>query len=248
MTCIRGIFQCRRVDLETVSVKARRGPLTPGRAARCRRLFCLFQWQNVLKRAPLRKNVRERNAPAGRRRKGTSGQMCTTQTKRVAANATTLVLQNWCRGRDSNPHSYCHYPLKIACLPVPPPRRQKPLGKSFFRAFSVPAASFSSPRGRFGRRNLEHFQFAMLRISNHTACRFVEKAWLFRSLWAGRRWTPRVSPLSTLKGSTDAVSFPASRTAARCPRPCRREIPDRGISFRHLWQRAYRKSSVRPGS
>ena len=34
-------------------------------------------------------------------------------------------LLNWCRGRDSNPHSNCHYPLKIACLPVPPPRRQK---------------------------------------------------------------------------------------------------------------------------
>jgi len=33
----------------------------------------------------------------------------------------------------------------------------------------------------------EHFQFAMLRISNHTACRFAEKAQFFRSLWAGRR-------------------------------------------------------------
>ncbi len=30
----------------------------------------------------------------------------------------------WCRGRDSNPHSNCHYPLKIACLPVPPPRHE----------------------------------------------------------------------------------------------------------------------------
>ena len=31
----------------------------------------------------------------------------------------------WCRGRDSNPHENPHYPLKIACLPVPPPRREK---------------------------------------------------------------------------------------------------------------------------
>ncbi len=192
------------------------------------------------------RQVRKSREPGGR-----TGCQSGNKRKRVAANATTLVLQK--AGLE---------PAQL--LPLPPQdsvstssttsatkslvREAAPLGKSFFRAFSVPAASFSSPRGRFGRRNLEHFQFAMLRISNHTACRFVEKAWLFRSLWAGRRWTPRVSPLSTLKGSTDAVSFPASRTAARCPRPCRREIPDRGISFRHLWQRAYRKSSVRPGS
>ena len=34
---------------------------------------------------------------------------------------------------------------------------------------------------------LEHFQFEMLCISNHTACRFAEKARFFRSLLAGRR-------------------------------------------------------------
>ena len=31
----------------------------------------------------------------------------------------------WCRGRDSNPHRNSHYHLKIACLPIPPPRREK---------------------------------------------------------------------------------------------------------------------------
>ncbi|HIX41399.1 MAG TPA: hypothetical protein H9857_11480, partial [Candidatus Desulfovibrio intestinigallinarum] len=31
------------------------------------------------------------------------------------------------------------------------------------------------------------FQFEMLCISNHTACRFAEKTRFFRSLWAGRR-------------------------------------------------------------
>ena len=118
------------------------------------------------------RQVRKSREPGGR-----TGCQSGNKRKRVAANATTLVLQNWCRGRDSNPHSYCHYPLKIACLPVPPPRRQKssttsatkslvreaaPLGKSFFRAFSVPAVPFPSLRGRFGRRNLEHFQFEML--------------------------------------------------------------------------------------
>ena len=34
---------------------------------------------------------------------------------------------------------------------------------------------------------LKHFQFEMLRIPNHTACRFAEKARFFRLLWAGRR-------------------------------------------------------------
>ncbi|MCI7569274.1 MAG: hypothetical protein MSH25_07930 [Desulfovibrio sp.] len=34
---------------------------------------------------------------------------------------------------------------------------------------------------------LEQFQFETLRVSNHTACRFAEKARFFRSLWAGRR-------------------------------------------------------------
>lgn len=28
----------------------------------------------------------------------------------------------WCRRRDSNSHSFRHYPLKIACLPIPPRR------------------------------------------------------------------------------------------------------------------------------
>ncbi|MCI7569710.1 MAG: hypothetical protein MSH25_10195 [Desulfovibrio sp.] len=34
---------------------------------------------------------------------------------------------------------------------------------------------------------LEQFQFETLGVSNHTACRFAEKALFFRSLWAGRR-------------------------------------------------------------
>ena len=37
----------------------------------------------------------------------------------------------------------------------------------------------------------EHFEFEMLCISNHTACRFAEKARFFRSVRAGRRCTAR---------------------------------------------------------
>ena len=60
--------------------------------------------------------------------------------------------------------------------------------------------------GILGQRILEglHFQFEMLRISNHTACRFAEKTRFFRSLWAGRRCPPpRVSPFSKLKRSKE---------------------------------------------
>lgn len=30
-------------------------------------------------------------------------------------------LEGWCSGRDSNPHTLRHTPLKRACLPIPPP-------------------------------------------------------------------------------------------------------------------------------
>ena len=51
-------------------------------------------------------------------------------------------------------------------------------------AAAFPAASVP---GNTGRDILEQFQFETLRVSNHTACRFAEKARFFRSLWAGRR-------------------------------------------------------------
>src|SRR6478735_5526412 len=34
-----------------------------------------------------------------------------------------LLPAHWCRRRDSNSHSFRHYPLKIACLPISPRRR-----------------------------------------------------------------------------------------------------------------------------
>ena len=53
-----------------------------------------------------------------------------------------------------------------------------------YRARSIPAFS-PLPSGR-RLRHVEHFQFEMLRISNHTACRFTEKTRFFRPLLAGR--------------------------------------------------------------
>ena len=48
---------------------------------------------------------------------------------------------------------------------------------------------------------LEQFQFETLRVSNHTACRFAEKARFFRSLWAGRRCAA-ASRFTFFKGET----------------------------------------------
>lgn len=50
-------------------------------------------------------------------------------------NAGSLRGISWCRRRDSNSHSFRHYPLKIACLPISPrrldqPNKANPAGKS----------------------------------------------------------------------------------------------------------------------
>ena len=37
-----------------------------------------------------------------------------------------IVRNSWCRRRDSNSHSFRHYPLKIACLPISPRRLDHP--------------------------------------------------------------------------------------------------------------------------
>ena len=68
--------------------------------------------------------------------------LCETNKKGFSLLTEAIVFQNWCRGRDSNPHSYCHYPLKIACLPVPPPRRQKALYAKPRRLASLFSAFF----------------------------------------------------------------------------------------------------------
>ena len=55
-------------------------------------------------------------------------------------------------------------------------------------------------RKRF-RSFLEHFKFELFRISNHTACRFAEKVWFFRSIRAGRRCAA-ASLFTIFKGET----------------------------------------------
>ncbi|HIX40759.1 MAG TPA: hypothetical protein H9857_08175 [Candidatus Desulfovibrio intestinigallinarum] len=54
-----------------------------------------------------------------------------------------------------------------------------------FRAAALPPERRTASRAAFMRRGLEQFQFEMLRIPNHTACRFAEKARFF-PLTSGR--------------------------------------------------------------
>ena len=97
--------------------------------------------------------------------------------KRSRHDATTFVFQNWCRGRDSNPHSYCHYPLKIACLPVPPPRRRdalyaKPrrLASLFLQSIFSLKRCFSPASGRTAlRRRLACYLFQRRNVLKKTA-------------------------------------------------------------------------------
>ena len=67
--------------------------------------------------------------------------------------------------------------------------------------------------GKFFRfRLLEHFQFEMLYVSNHTACRFVEKTRFFRSLLAGRRCAAALRfTFSKLKPSRVSAFLKAKR-------------------------------------
>ena len=92
------------------------------------------------------------------------------------------------------------------------------------------------------RPPLEHFQFEMLRISNHTACRFAEKRGFSAHFGPGGAVPPpRVSPFSKLKRSRR--SYPESSDAGACPASVRdgRTWPESGPAgrprFLHLCRR-----------
>lgn len=69
----------------------------------------------------------------------------------------------WCRGRDSNPHSNCHYPLKIACLPVPPPRH----GFLVYIKSRLLASIFCGPF-TFGPKACAHARLRVSRLERET--------------------------------------------------------------------------------
>ena len=88
-----------------------------------------------------------------------------------------------------------------------------PRGKAGFR--DRPGSS-PPPGNTLHRQLLEHFQFETLCVSNHTACRFAEKACFFHSLRAGRRCaaasrftffkSEMLYPLHTLQGRYPALT------------------------------------------
>ncbi|WP_300806907.1 hypothetical protein [uncultured Desulfovibrio sp.] len=64
----------------------------------------------------------------------------------------------------------------------------------------------------------EYFQFETPGVSNHTACRFAEKARFFRSLWAGRRCAA-ASRFAFFKGKTVWSIISLKRLAFQTIRP-----------------------------
>ncbi len=62
----------------------------------------------------------------------------------------------WCRRRDSNSHSSRHYPLKIACLPIPPRRLYHT--KLFCRAANLLVCNLRHSKERYSSMNFaRHF-------------------------------------------------------------------------------------------
>mmetsp|Transcript_8053 Transcript_8053/g.15576 ORF Transcript_8053/g.15576 Transcript_8053/m.15576 type:complete len:205 (+) Transcript_8053:608-1222(+) len=68
----------------------------------------------------------------------------------------------WCRRRDSNSHSFRHYPLKIACLPISP-RRLVLISSDNCGGITCQTASHSIPKFRCLRRRSEGFGRASVR-------------------------------------------------------------------------------------
>ena len=64
--------------------------------------------------------------------------------------------------------------------------RQLVIPTAFFRIFRRTPEQRLAPPTRRSPAGLEHFPFETRCVSNHTACRFVEKTRFFRLLWAGR--------------------------------------------------------------
>ena len=101
------------------------------------------------------------------------------------------------------------------------PNVQKITGKSPQKTLGngrLPAAAHAAtPARRSDKRLLEHFQFEMLRISNHTACRFAEKTRFFAHFGPGGAVPPpRLPPFPMIKRSGKLFPQPIKK---------KREVP-----------------------
>ena len=98
---------------------------------------------------------------------------------------------------------YKNFPISVRSIQ----QSQKTLKRLFLPAYFLlktnPTRSF--PRQTRNTSHIEHFQFEMLRISNHTACRFAEKPRFSAHFGPGGAVPPsRVSPISKVKRSDKA--------------------------------------------
>ncbi len=96
-------------------------------------VLCSGIWKSVFQRIRANSHSWLTDPPwKGPSTEGTDKQKTRILQKR---NAGSLRGISWCRRRDSNSHSFRHYPLKIACLPISPrrldqPNKANPAGKS----------------------------------------------------------------------------------------------------------------------
>ena len=169
-------------------------PLASGRAALCRRRAChLF---SKITRADVRD---ERASPLQGRGAALVRLVATSPRRTMRRTSPSAVLtapprcERPARHTPGRAGSICRL-LRCAFQTMRPVILRK---SAFFPPASGRTALVAAPRFIF----LEQFQFETLRVSNHTTCRFAEKARFFRSLRAGRRCAA-ASRFTFFKGET----------------------------------------------
>ncbi len=92
-----------------------------------------------------------------------------------------LILIFWCRGRDSNPHAFRHKLLKLACLPISPPRHMCPRQDSNLQSQVPQTCALSG--WTTGTKNCQSLGWLSL-LKNYFFSYFINKVFFhFFVLW-----------------------------------------------------------------
>lgn len=139
----------------------------------------------------------------------------------------------WCRGRDSNPHRNSHYHLKIACLPIPPPRREKRYmqNRGGWQAFFCDSVKFFrlsawGPPAFFPVRALRMARVGRIRIPCYGRGGEICLFRLLRVLF----WGPRNPALWGSRFDPHARGGWAAAERRVFPSICRKGLPCRAVA------------------